>query len=317
MNPAGPQTRSGSGSRLDPQMARLLGEQRPAPIGASLERRREAYRRERAYWNADAPALAAVREDAVSGPYGSVPLRLYYPQTGQPLPALLYLHGGGWVFGDLDTHDRIMRLLALHAGATVIGVDYRRAPEHRFPVQIEETLAVLAVAAEHGRERWRIDGGLAVGGDSAGAHIALATTLQPAAAGLLRAGLLFYGTFGLQDSASLRRYGGGDYRLSRADMDEYRDCLLPSPADAADPRYDLLGADLSAVPAQYILAAELDPLLDDSLALAGLLDDIGGEHELRVCPGVVHGFLHYSRALDRAGECLRDAGRWLAGQFAA
>jgi len=306
--------------RLDPQMAaavaesrRLFGElaaRRGGPPAADdVAGQREAYAHERAFWNAIKPDLAAVEAVTLPGPGGSIPCRLYRPGAARPLPALLYFHGGGWVLGNLDTHDRIMRLLAQKSGAIVLGVEYRLAPENKLPAPYDDAVASLRHAMAEGASLGIDPGRLAVGGDSAGANLALAALLllTPAERRPVRAQLLYYGAFGLLDSASARAFGNDLDGLTRADMDRYRAHLVRGPADLADIRLDCLSGDLRLLPPAFIAAGDLDPLLDDSRALAQLLEAAGVAHELVIYEGVLHGFLHYSRMVDKAMQAI-DAG---------
>ena len=173
--------------RLAPEMAAAITESQRlyaeiaaarGPIAADdLAAQRAAYDHERAFWNALKPDLAAVEAVSLPGPAGAIAGRLYRPSTARPLPALLFFHGGGWVLGNLETHDRIMRLLAGKSGAIVLAVDYRLAPEHKFPACYDDALAALRHVARHGAG-WGIDPSrLAIGGDSAGANLSLATCL--------------------------------------------------------------------------------------------------------------------------------------------
>jgi acetyl esterase len=306
--------------RLDPEMAAALDQSRRlhrelvlrqggAPAANDLAVLRAAYNHERAYWNEIKPALAAVEAVEIPGPGGTVSCRLYRPSMGQALPALLYLHGGGWILGSLDTHDRIMRLLAQKSGAAVLGVDYRLAPEHKFPAAYDDALAALRHLLREGAALGIDPARLAVGGDSAGANLALASCLQldPAQRAAVRLQLLYYGIYGLSDSASRRAFGDETDGLTKAGLDHFRDCLLRSPADAADMRYDCLSADLRGLPPAFVAASALDPLLDDSRALAELLAAAGVACELVVYDGVLHGFLHLSRMVAKAMQAL-DAG---------
>ncbi len=146
--------------------------------------------------------------------------------------------------------------------------------------------------------------------------MSLAAGLALKDTGALKALVLFYGAYGLRDSASRRLYGGPEDGMSAEDLDYYMDCLVRGPEDLEDPRLDLLSAELSGLPPTFIAAAELDPLHDDSIALAALLADAGVDHRLEVYRGVLHAFLHLSRMVDQAGTALDDAGRWLAEIFA-
>ncbi len=304
---------------LDPEMAsaiaesqRLYGEivaERGPVAPDDLAGQRAAYNHERAFWNAIKPALAAVEPLEIPGPCGAIPCRLYRPINSPPLPALVYFHGGGWILGNLDTHDRIMRLLAEKSGAAVLGVDYRLAPEHKFPAAYDDALA----AVEHLRREGPglgIDGArLALGGDSAGANLALATWLQlgPEVRAAVRCLLLYYGAFGLADSPSRRAFGNELDGLTKEGIERFQAYLVRGPADLADTRLDCLAGDLRGLPPAFIAASALDPLLDDSRALAQLLGEVGVAHELVVYEGVLHGFLHLSRIVAKATQAL-DAG---------
>lgn len=278
---------------------------------------RAAYERERRFWNREGPALHEVRERAIPGPHGRVALRLYFPTAARPLPALVYLHGGGYVLGNLDTHDRVMRILAERSGWAVVGVDYRLAPEHKFPVQIDEAAAVLDWLAAEGPAQGIDARHLAMGGDSAGAHLSLGCAIaregrQPALKGLL----LYYGSYGLTDSASMRLCANDLDGVTRADMAFYRASYLRSPADLEDIRFDCLAADLGGLPPVFVLAVEQDPLHDDSLALAGLLTEAGVPCRLLRYSGVLHGFLHYSRVVPKSMQALEDGAAALRGWLA-
>jgi acetyl esterase len=306
--------------RLDPEMAAALNRsdrlykdliaQRGGPIAPDdLAGQRAAYDHERAYWNEIKPPLAAVEAVEIRGPGGDIPCRLYRPSIGGKLPALVYLHGGGCILGSLDTHDRIMRLLAEKSGAAVLGVDYRLAPEHKFPAAYDDALAALRHLRSNGAGLGIDPARLAVGGDSAGANLALATCLQLDAAerAAVKLQLLYYGAFGLADSASRRAFGNETDGLTKAGLDYFRDCLLRGPVDAEDMRYDCLSSDLRGLPPAFIAATDLDPLLDDSRALAQLLEVAGVAHELIVYEGVLHDFLHLSRMVSKSVQAL-DAG---------
>jgi acetyl esterase len=144
---------------LDPEMAAAVAENRRlygelaaqrGPATPDLAGQRAFFNHGRAFWNAVKPPLAAVEPLDIPGPGGIIPCRLYRPSKTRPLPALIYFHGGGWVLGNLDTHDRIMRLLAEKSGAAVLGVDYRLAPEHKFPACYDDALAALQYLQREG-----------------------------------------------------------------------------------------------------------------------------------------------------------------------
>jgi acetyl esterase len=308
--------------RLDSEMLAALAESQRLYAGEILDWRnlpafRAAYERERRFWNREGPSLPEVRDLSIPGPHGPIPLRLYRPSEKELLPALLYLHGGGFVLGNLDTHDRIMRILAARSGAAVLGVDYRLAPEHKFPVQLDEIAATLEWLAGHGAELGIDAKRLALGGDSAGAHLSLGTAIAfLGKSPQIKALLLYYGNFGLIDSMSMRLCANDLDGVKPTDLAFYRDCYLRSPSDHEDPRLDCLSANLAGLPPVYLLALELDTLRDDSLTLAALLGRAGAPCRLTRHDGVLHGYLHYNRVIPKAMQALEEGAAalrdWLA-----
>jgi acetyl esterase len=301
-------------ARLTPRMREVLALQErlqgPALApDATVREQRCRYATERVYWNEGGPRMARTVDDTVAGPYGPVRTRRYHPVQQADGVALLYVHGGGFVVGSLDTHDRIMRALADATGAVVVGVDYALSPEAKLPQAVEECAAVARHVAEHADELGVAGGRVAFAGDSGGANLALATTLWlrdhggPAVESLL----LYYGLFGLRDSVSRRLFGGAWDGLTPEDLDGYLAAYTSSPQDLRSPCLDCLSADLSqGIPPTYLVASALDPLLDDSRALAALLAAHGVEHRLHVVDGVLHGFLHHSRMLPEARQVLAE-----------
>jgi acetyl esterase len=267
--------------------------------GTDLATLRANYTAEHRYWSEGGPAMVRTVDRRVAG----VAVREHHPVPGAS-DRIVYLHGGGFVLGDLDSHDRIMRELAHRSGAVVVGVDYTLSPEAKFPRAIQEAAEVVRViAAECG-----VPVGLA--GDSGGATLALATALYlrdgtdgtpcPALGPLL----LWYGMYGLRDSVSRRLLGGPWDGLTPEDLAAYQAWYTADPADLDSPYLDLLSADLSGLPPVYLAATDLDPLLDDSTALARLLALHGVEHRYEVFTGVLHAFLHCSRDLPEARTAL-------------
>lgn len=299
---------------VDREMARILAATPPAVDYAAIPiaEGRRIFEHGHLAWSAPEPPVAQIRDCEIRGPAGSLRLRLYQNDTRPRRPAVLYVHGGGWTFGSLETHDRIMRVLARESGAVIVGVDYRLSPEHPFPAGLDDTLAALTWLETGGAgdavDRTR----LALAGDSAGANLALAALLRRKTAAL-RTAVLFYGCYVPEfDSASHRRCGGGAFGLTTERMRWYwKNFLGREPLEttsmAAPGR-----ADLQGLPPLYLTAAGLDPLLDDTLALARRLADAGVRYRLDVFPGVVHGFLQMNRELAMARTSLSAASRYLA-----
>ena len=235
--------------------------------------------------------IGAVRDLTV----GDRPGRLYVP-TGAAAagPLLVFFHGGGWVYGDLDSHDPPCRFLAERSGVRVLAVDYRLAPEHPFPAAYDDAVAayrwVLANAESLGDDVDR----LGLGGDSAGGNLAAATAIEAARAGSpLAFQLLVYpGTDATRDTVSKRLFGR-DLYLTQVFMDQVMDQYVPDPEQRGDPRVSPLLADLPAglAPA-YVATAGFDPLRDEGEAYARKLADAGVEVELRRFPDQIHGFLN-------------------------
>ena len=263
-------------------------------------------------WNAPLPDLAGVVETATVSPRGTpVRLRIHYPgrQRGA-LGVLVYFHGGGFALNGVDTHERLMRLLALRSGAAVVGVGYTLAPELRFPGQLDEALAALEWVRREGHA-YGLDGArLAVGGDSAGANLALSATLalRDRDDTLPLLGLLFYGMYSADlDSPSHLAYGGGGFGLTSERVDWFWSQYLADRAQRDNPSAAPLLADLHGLPPQLVIGAGLDCLLDDSLALARRLEAAGVEHQLSVYDDVPHSFMQMSAHLPPADAAIDEA----------
>lgn len=261
----------------------------------------------------------ATRTCAVPTPYGDVTTRLYSPQpTSQA--TLYYLHGGGFILGNLDTHDRIMRLLARYTGCTVIGIDYSLSPHARYPQAIEETVAVCRYFSQHADEYSLNVEKIGFAGDSAGAMLAFASALwlrdKQIRCGNVIAILLWYGLYGLQDSVSRRLFGGAWDGLTREDLDMYEKAYLRNEEDRESPWYCLFNNDLTRnVPPCFIASAEFDPLIDDSRLLHQTLQAHRQPCDYKMYPGTLHAFLHYSRMMTSADDALQDGARFFMARI--
>ncbi len=302
--------------RLDPEALaalektdRLQAEFGPVELG-DVARMREAYAFERRFWNDTPVEMAAVEERSVDAAGLATPLRIYRPTEEASKAFLVYLHGGGWVVGSLDSHDRIMRLLARKSGLVVVGVDYALAPETKFPGQIEQITEAIGALRQ---DPAFTDRPFALAGDSAGANLALAVTAKPGDGGgpAPFALLLYYGVYGLSDSASRRLWGNATDGLTAEKMRFYETSYLPSEEAAKDPRFDLLSSDLSMTPPCFVLAVAMDPLHDDSVVLAALLRELGRDVVFRSVEGVLHGYLHLSKMVPRAMTAIEEGAAFL------
>lgn len=269
-----------------------------------------------AYWNEGNPAVAKVEDLILDAQPRSVPVRLYVPEGAAASgPAIIYLHGGGWVICSLDTHDGLCRRLANASGLRVISVDYVMAPEHPFPAPLEDCVA--AVHAIH-REAWRLGVDperLAVAGDSAGANLALATLLKLRDEGgpKLKAGGLIYGVYADDHTTELHKtWGGGAYLLSTATMDWFWDAYVPEKSQRTDPYAAPLHAkDFHGLPPLYLSAAEMDCLKDDTVKIRPKLEAAGVEVEYHLWKGVTHACVMFSRMLPDADRQIAEVAAFL------
>jgi len=236
-------------------------------------------------------------------------------------PAILFLHGGGWVLGDLDGVDALCRALANRTRAIVVSADYRLAPEHRFPAALDDAWTVLIWLYENARELGADPDRLAVAGESAGANLAAAAARRAHAdpdspQPRLRAQLLAYPALdGALATASYDGLGTG-FGLTREQMRWYWETYAPDGAARAPEASPLRAPDLAGLPQALIVQAELDPLLDDGLDYAQRLRAAGVDADVHVWLGMVHGFLRYRGLLDDAHDALDEAATRLAALLA-
>jgi acetyl esterase len=245
-----------------------------------------------------------VRDLLVPGPAGPLPARIYRPDGGDELPAVVFFHGGGFVVGDLDTHDNQCRTLCARTGAVVCSVAYRLAPEAPFPAAVEDCLAAVRWAvAEPGLGG--AAGRLAVAGDSAGGNLAAVTAqrCRDGAGPRLVAQLLLYPATDMRhhpgDAYPSRRGAGQGYLLTLAEMQWFADSYVPAGVDRADPLLSPLCGQLAGLPPAVVATAEFDPLRDEGRAYAAALAAAGVPVTARDVPGMIHGFFGlpgYSRA---------------------
>jgi acetyl esterase len=276
---------------------------------------REHNRRGAAATTAQPPIpMARVEAVEIPGQAGPIPARFYVPGglPAAPPPLLVFFHAGGWVIGDLDTHDGVCRFLAAGAGTAVLSIDYRLAPEHPFPAAVEDAWAgfawAIANAASLGIDSARI----AVGGDSAGGNLAAVVSLLARAAGgpMPAMQLLIYPPTDSAGDLPSRQLFSEGFLLTKGDMDNFERHYLPPGTDATDPRVSiLLAPDLSGLPPAYVATAGFDPLRDEGEAYALRMREAGTQVALRRHPGLIHGFANLT-AVSRSsrGAMLEIAG---------
>lgn len=252
--------------------------------------------------------VGAVEDRTIPGPAGEIPVRIYTPISPGPHPVLVYFHGGGWVLGDIEALDPACRALCNATPIVVVSVDYRLAPEHPFPVPLDECVAatewVAANAASIGADPTR----LAVGGDSAGGNLAAAVCLRARDGGpTIRHQVLIYPVtdhdFGTESYAA----NGDDYLLTREMMVWFWDHYLSAGADGGDPHASPLRASaLGGLPSATVLTAEFDPLRDEGEAYAARLSGAGVAVRARRFDGQIHGFWQMGGVMAVAKEAVNE-----------
>jgi len=262
----------------------------------------------------DPEQVARIDDIRVPGPRGTMSGRIYAPVRGQALPALLYLHGGGWVVGGIDTHDSVCRALARRAGCMVLSLDYGLAPEHRFPAPLEDGWAGLVWLHENADAIGADPDRLAVGGDSSGGNLAavLARWSRDRGGPRLAAQLLIYPVTDFDlDSPSYQTVGTG-YGLTRESMSWYWGQYLADPRDGASPDASPLRAgDFSNLAPALVITCELDPLESEGSAYAAALGAAGVRVEHIQEAGIIHGYIRMAGVIGRARKSWDDCARFL------
>jgi acetyl esterase len=295
---------------VDPCFATLLADKRselrappPHVSVADLRDGNKAY-----LVTAPRTPVHSIEDIAFAGPGGPLQLRLYRPTAALGLPVVVFCHGGGFVLGDMDTHDSMCQRIAHTSGCAVASVDYRRAPECRFPGPLEDCHAALRWIAANAAAL-QFDGDrLALCGDSAGGNLAIATALRARTDGpTVRHLAVFYPVIDPScNSASMHEFARG-HLLARSALHWAWDSYLTGPADAANPLAAPLRADLRGLPSTTVLVAECDPLRDEGEAFIAQLQAAGVPVTARRYPGMVHGFAGLPQVTPMANVALDDA----------
>jgi len=290
---------------LDPEVAAYLETQRRQPPRSALDiaATREMMRRAAAL-TGPPPALARVEDMLLPG---ALRARQYWPAFPADLPVVVYFHGGRFFSGDLDTHDPVCRILALRSGCRILAVDYRLAPEHRFPAAVEDALTAVD---------WALRQGVAAGvaGDSAGANLAATAALAHPA---LRCQLLVYPMIDAAcASASFAEFAQG-FGPGAADMRRGWSEYLPPETDPRDPLASPLYAEILGIPPPaFVITAEYDTLCDEGETYARRLLQSGARVETRRYAGMIHGFFTMQAILQTAREAMRDSAAFLRHHLA-
>jgi acetyl esterase len=263
--------------------------------------------------------VAQVIDRTIPGPAGDIKLRIYRPHAEQGLPLLVFMHGGGFILGDLDSHDEAARQLTMLTDCVTVAVDYRLAPEYPFPAAPEDCFAALKWAAAHAAEFGADPGRIAVAGDSAGGNLAAVMALRARDEGgpRLRGQVLIYPAADLEDANEFQPAPDGNYYLlGRTDGAYFNSLYLREPADARHPHASpMFAEDVANLPPAMVITAEFDPLCRQGEAFAVRLKAAGVPVEQRRYAGAIHGFV--SMPVPMAREALGEAAQWLKARFEA
>jgi len=262
----------------------------------------------------DTPKVASITERMLPGDEGQIRARFYHPETRSPSPLVFFFHGGGFVAGDIDSYDYICRTISAKASVIVMALDYRLAPEHKYPAAVNDCMAAIRWAEAHAAEIGVDPGRRAVAGDSAGGNLAAVCALRLRGhAPALRGQVLVYPVTDHYGAAhpSYLAYSDG-YGLTGAEMRWFWDHYLPDGRMACEETVcPLRASDLGELPPSLIVTAEYDVLRDEAEMYAQRLQLAGNTVDLRLAEGMNHGFWLLAGALPEADQSLEDACSWL------
>ncbi len=300
---------------LDPQAQTLLDKIAAANVPPLHEMTVDEARRANAklfITGLESKAVGAVEDRVIPAPPGTgrdIPIRVYTPQGDGPFPVLVYFHGGGWVVGDLETHDAQCRALSHGALCVVVAVDYRLAPEHKFPAAVDDCEAATQWAADHAVTLGGDPDRMAVGGDSAGGNLAAVVALRARDRGTpyLAFQLLIYPSTEMHCGTVSHQENAEGYLLTREAIMWFRDQYLRSDADVSHPDASpLLAPSLDDLPPAFIITAEFDPLRDEGETYAARLQEAGVPVILKRYDGMIHGFFNLGHVLDQGRQAIED-----------
>jgi acetyl esterase len=308
---------------LDPEIATFVAKmssawaKHPPFMTLPITEARRIAEEVRAPWRIGGPEMARTVEHLVPTSGGTLRVRIYDPGLSRPAPCLIYLHGGGFILFSIDTHDRLMREYAAAGEFMVVGVDYALSPEARYPTALNQIVELLDWLSGDGAAITGIDPArIAIGGDSAGGNLSIATALRLRDRGtpdVLRAMLLNYGGFGsgCSDEAEAR-FGGPGAVLDRAEMEHYFSSYLGAEGIARpDPYSAPLLADLHGLPPAFLAIPECDILSEQSYAMADRLEAAGVDVTSAVYRGATHSFLEAMSVAAVARRAIADGAGWV------
>ncbi|HTR64085.1 MAG TPA: alpha/beta hydrolase [Candidatus Binataceae bacterium] len=306
---------------LDPQADALIKQMAAAP-GPKLEEISPADARKLTantfkMLAGAAEDVAKVENRKIPGPAGEIPVRIYTPSGAGPFPMLVFYHGGGWTIGDLDTHDAACRSLTNGARCVTVSVDYRLAPENKFPAAVDDCYAATVWAAEHAKELGADPGRIAVGGDSAGGNLSAAISILARDRGkpAIKFQLLIYpATDGALDTYSHKTFR--EYFLTDEAVRYLWGCYLRDEADKKDPLASpALARSHKGLPPALIITAEFDPLRDEGEAYGEKLRAAGVPVSVTRYDGMIHGFFTMAGVLDQGKKAVAQASEALRKVF--
>jgi acetyl esterase len=307
---------------LLPEIRSLLDQQatsgRPPLHHQSVEQARAFHVADAAALNGPPAPVAAVADRRVPGPAGELPVRVYTPEGSPPFPIVVFFHGGGWVVGTLDTYDPLCRALAAATPAVVVSVDYRLAPEHRWPAAVEDAYAATEWASRNAAALGGVQHRLAVAGDSAGGNLAAVVALGARDRGgpAIAFQLLVYPVLDVAGgTASWQEYADG-YHLTADGMRWYWDHYLGGADGAAPDASPLRAAFVGGLPPALVIGAEYDILRDEGEAYAARLAEAGVDASASRHAGVVHGFVRWRAVTGAAEDALQEAAAALRSALA-
>jgi acetyl esterase len=307
---------------LDPQCEALLTQMAemgaPPPETMSVEDNR-ALIAGIAEMSGPVEDMARVEDVMVPGPGGDIPVRVYVPAGAGPFPTVAFFHGGGWVIGNIETHDVPVRRLANLVPAVVVSVDYRLAPEHPFPAAPQDCYAATVWAAENISQYGGDGSRLAVAGDSAGGNLAavVAQMARDQGGPPIAFQLLVYPAVDARMSYGSITENGDGYLLTKGFMEWFYGHYFTNESDADDPLASPIKASsLAGLPPALVLTAEFDPLRDEGEAYAAALQGAGGTATAKRYDGMIHGFIQLGGVVDRNKELMDDCAEALRGALA-
>jgi len=266
------------------------------------------------------PSVARVENRTIPGPVQPIPIRVYWPETGRKLPVLVYFHGGGWVIGTLDQVDAQCRALANGAQCVVVNVDYRLAPEHKYPAAADDAYAAVRYVAEHATEFDADPGRIAVGGDSSGGNLAAVACLMARDRGgpQIAFQLLVYPVTDYDDDRpSMHEFAEG-YMLTRAMMPYFWRHYVANAEEARSPYASPINAkSLAGLPPAMVITAECDPIRDQGEAYGQRLQEAGVPVIMKRYAGAIHVFFNLGGVIDSGREAVADAAAALRKTFAS